>query len=100
MIEKLKALNVERIDLEEAVELMGLAQQQLVVYGAYTLPIPAWLATAHNLLHEDIQRRQRDALKARQRELDTKLKALRTREEQRAQIEAELAQVKDALGDK
>lgn len=100
MIDALKALNVERIDLEQAVELKAAAAAQLAVYLGHEIPVPAWLTTASNALDEDIRRRQRDALKARQRELTSKLAGLRSREELRADLEAELTKVSNAIGDK
>ncbi len=100
MNDKLKALNVERIDLEEALELKAVANAQVNLYVGYEIPIPAWLASASAALDDDIRRRRRDALKARERELSSKLAGLRSREEQRADLEAELTKVSNALGDK
>lgn len=97
-IAELKALNTERLDLDEAVELKAQAHGMLAVYQAYQVPVPGWLTHANIALDEEIKRRQRDALKARERELTSKLAGLRTREEQRADLEAELAKVNNALG--
>lgn len=99
-IAELKALNVERIDLDEAVALKVQAHGMLTVYQAYQVPVPGWLTNANIALDEEIKRRQRDALKARERELSSKLAGLRTREEQRVDLEAELLKVTNALGDK
>lgn len=97
-IAELKSLNVERLDLDEAVALKAQAHGMLSVYQAYQVPIPGWLTNANIALDEEIKRRQRDALKAREREIATKLAGLRTREEQRAELEAELQKVTNALG--
>lgn len=97
MLDKIRTLNLERLDAEEAIELVAAGRAALTEYGRYSLPAPAWLTDGVNALDADIQRRRTDMLQARRKELLAKQAALKSREEQRADIEAELARLGELL---
>jgi len=95
---QLKNLNVDRMDVDEAISLATMARAYANGYEHYGVSPPAWLTGAIETLDVEINRRRRDILQSRKRELEANLTQLRTRQEQRADAEAELARLNDALG--
>lgn len=98
LFEKLRTLNVDRIDIDDAIELVTYARHAEQTYSGYQVPTPEWLKDAMVALDNEIRSRRRDMLEARKRELFTRLGALKTREEKKEELSAELAKVNDALG--
>jgi len=97
-LQQLKNLNVERIDVDEAIAMATWARASANGYDHYGVTPPAWLTAAIETLDAEINRRRRDILVARKREIEANLTQLRTREERRHDAEAELARLNDALG--
>lgn len=98
LFEKLRTLNVERIDIDDAIELVTYARHAEQTYLGYQVPAPEWLKDAMSKLDGEIKSRRRDMLDARRKELASRLGALKTREEKKEELLAELAKVNDALG--
>lgn len=98
MLEKLKNLNVDRLDIEEAVALATWGRATQNGYTHYQVPAPKWLGDAIDTLDVEINRRRREMLLARKAELEANLTQLRTREERKADAQSELAALNDALG--
>lgn len=98
MLEKLRNLTVDRIDLDEAVALATLARATSHGYTHYDVPAPAWLTNAIDQLDGEINRRRKDILQARSREVAAELTQLQTREERRAKLMAEQSRLNDAIG--
>lgn len=97
-LSKLRALNTERMDLDEIVELTTVGRACEGTYKAHQLPVPTWLTDSLVTLDTELHARRRDALMARKKELEATSASLRTREERALQTARELAEVNDALG--
>lgn len=98
MLEKLRSINIDRMDIDEAIELAAFGKVAATTYGAYEVPVPDWLTDSLKTLDADIKRRRRDALEARLKTLQARKAALRSRDEERADIDAELARLSGVLG--
>lgn len=98
MYQKLKNLDVEKTDLDEQVFLLATAEQVKGKYEVLLLPVPDWLENASKLLKLEIDLRRKDMLAKRKRELENGLAALRTAEEKRADMRAELERLTAQLG--
>ena len=97
MIAQLKSLNVDRIDLDEAVSLLAFANSVGAEYEAQGLPIPEWLQDAARTLRNEIALRARDAREKRVKELRRSLDGLRTTEEKRKSYQKELRELEVSL---
>lgn len=98
MLHLLKSLNIDLIDIDDAVELVTFARLAEQTYTTYEVPAPGWLKDGINVLDREIKSRRRDMLHARQLEIAARLKSLKTRDEQKADLEAEQVKVNAALG--
>lgn len=97
MLERLKNLNIDRIDLDEAVALVAIGKMAQTTYAGFEVPAPRWLGESLETLSDEIRRRRREMLVARQRELAAQVSTLKSREERRADAEAELARINAQL---
>lgn len=100
IVAALKNLNVDRIDVHDAVCLVAMARATESQYAVYGVVAPDWLTEGIATLDAEIRRKRRDMLMARQKEVEASLTQLQTREEKRAKLEAEQAALRDALGPK
>lgn len=90
MYDKLKALNVDRLDLDEAVALRALACSIKQEYELHALEQPRWLQDAARALDEEIARRRRDSLLRRRSEVKARLDGLKPASEKRRELAREL----------
>jgi len=97
MLEKLKNLNIDRMDLDEAIALATLGRATANGYDYYKVPAPKWLENGLRMLDEEINRRRKELLQSRLREVEAEQTALRTREERRADLTAEHARLQAEL---
>jgi len=93
MIAKLKNLDMERMDLDDAVELLTVANSMRVTYDAEQVEVPEWLDTSVRELKREIRSRQQDSRERRLKELKARREALATPDEKRAKIEKEIAEL-------
>lgn len=98
MLDKLKTLNLERMDLEECIELHAYATNVEVTFKRFEVPVPTYIVDGLDSLARDIRSRREDALKARLKEIKARKAALRTREEQRAELDNEEQRLTQLLG--
>lgn len=98
MLEKLKTLNLDRMDLDEAVALVTIGRATEAGYAHYSVSAPQWLTDALGSLDGEIKRRRRDMLEARRKEIQANLTQLKTREEKKDELAAELKKLDAALG--
>lgn len=98
LMQALKQLNLERIDVHEAVALVAQARLVQAEYTGYGVTPPDFLTNAIGQLDGEIKRKRRDMLLARQREVAANLASLQTREEKKEALLAEQAALNDALG--
>lgn len=98
MFQRLRTLQIDRIDVDEAVELVTFGREAEKTYATYLVPTPEWLKDGIAQLDGEIKRRRRDMLEMRKKEVQAKLTALKSRDERKAEAEAELGKLNDALG--
>lgn len=93
MMEKLKSLQLQRMDVDEMIELATWGRAMHNGYSYYDVPSPAWLSDALAQLDGEIKRRRQELLQARLQEIRSRMQALKTREERKADLDAEEAQL-------
>jgi hypothetical protein len=98
MLDKLKAVNLERIDLDEAVELLTYGKSMQATYLEQKLEAPDWLKETVASLTKDIAGRRDDNLKRALKSLETKREAFKTRDQKLQETDAEIARIKAELG--
>lgn len=98
MLEKLKNLNLDRIDLDEAVSLLALGRMTQSGYKQFDVPSPHWLNDVLDLLEAEVLRRRREMLAARKKEIAAQLTSLESPAERRKKLEAEAARIDSQLG--
>jgi hypothetical protein len=98
LFQRIRTLQVDRLDVDEAIELVTFGRIAETTYSGYNVPTPEWLKDGIAQLDTEIKRRRRDMLEARAKELKAKLSTLKSREERKSETEAELAKLNDALG--
>lgn len=97
MIAKLKNLDLERMDLDDAVELLTLANSLRITYDAEQVEVPEWLDTSVRELKREIRTRQQDSRERRLKELKARREALATTEEKRSKIDREIEELEKAM---
>lgn len=97
MLQQLRNLNVDRIDLDEAIALEAYGGMVRDRYVARQLPIPEWIEDALRLLGKEILSRRSEMLEKRRRELRARLEAEMTASERKAKLRKELDEVETQL---
>jgi len=93
MVQKLKSLDLERMDLDDAVELLSVANLMHATYNTEQVDVPEWLDTSIRELKREIRTRQQDSRERRLKELKSRREALATTEEKRLKIDNEIAEL-------
>jgi hypothetical protein len=93
MLEKLKGFEAERCGAEELVALSAFGRSLAEEYTRLKLDAPDWLNDRIAEVGRELQARLADMKAKRVKELKAKLSTLRTAEERRKDIEAELARL-------
>jgi len=92
-IDRLKNFNVDATDIDELVAISAFARSLAAEYEANTLEKPEWLETKSAELKREINGRQADARAKKIKEIKLKLGTLKTAEEKRNELNAELARL-------
>lgn len=97
MLQQLRNLNVDRMDLDEAVALEAYGALVREGYVSRSLPVPEWIEDALRLLGKEIVTRRSEMLEKRRRELRARLEAEMTATERRSKLRKELDDVETQL---
>lgn len=97
IIDRLKTLNLERLDADEAIADYVSAKGLIAGFGEFGVAPPTWLSDVSKNLGDEIRRRHRDMQVARLRELEAQETALLSRDEKRAAIKAEAEKLRAQL---
>ena len=89
MLQSLKRLNVDTVDMEEALSLRAFAKSLVSEYESALIPVPEWLADAVRRLNAEIANRRRDVLELRLKEIKREQSGLMTAAEKREKLAAE-----------
>lgn len=98
MLAQLRNVNVDRIDLDEAIGLLAFGELMLRSYPEHGLSVPEWLDENVKLLRREVNTRQRESLEKRRKELQLGIERTRTAQERRDAYARELADVEAKLG--
>lgn len=98
IVEKLKGLNLDRMEFDEAVELYAHATLIEGAYKNFETEQPEWLVEALGALQKDIRDRRRDAIAHELKLTDAALNGLKTVTEKKAELLAKQERLKAQLG--
>lgn len=96
--DRLRNLDVERLSLDEAIELSAFAKILRVEFEAQQSEVPDYVSLALKSLGREIHARQADALEKRLRELKLRREALKPAEKRRQETDDEIAALEAKLG--
>lgn len=98
MLERLKTLNVDRIELDEAIELLALAEVVEAKFAAVGLTAaPEYLTDAIRTLKSEIAGRMRDAREKRLKQIRAQKTQLMSADEKRLALSKEEAELEELL---
>lgn len=97
MLNELKNLQLDRLDLDEIVALYGLGDSIRKVNAEYGLPQPEWLTTNLETLQKEIKSKRRDSLERALKLAKARKEQLKTIDERRKDTEAEIERLEQAL---
>jgi hypothetical protein len=98
LIQRLKAFDADRCDLDELVFLHSESRSAAAAYVDNGLMVPEWLTDATAQISQEISTRRRDQLIKEAKLLDVQEQALKTRSEKRDQIASRRAEIDRLLG--
>lgn len=93
MIDQLKRANLDTYDIEQLVELSAIARVMRTEFEATQAEVPSWLDDRTREIRRAISAKQEDVRGARLSELKSRRSALRTTEEKRQELDAEIAKL-------
>ena len=96
MLDRLRNLDVERLDVDEMVALSLFARDLAEEYKTLGLDAPEWLDVRSTEVRREISTRRADLRDKRIRELRASLSALKTKEERKVELHAELERLEAA----
>lgn len=94
---QLKNFDVERLNLDEVVELAAFARVYREEYEKNGGEVPTWLSDSLKSLRREINVRQLDGVEKTLREKISRLEALKPAEQKRQELQAEIDALKQRL---
>lgn len=98
MLNRIRNIEADRMDLDEFVELLMFGKLALQTYSDNILEPPQWLVEGVGTLEKTVKERRRDNLEKAMKEKKARLETLKSAEEKRADLLAEIAKLQAALG--
>lgn len=95
MFDQLKNLDIDRMDLDEAVALLAFGKAVRAEYDSVQVEVPEWVDARIRELKREIHARQADSRDKRLRELKARREALKPAEERRSEIDAEIKRLEE-----
>lgn len=95
--ERLKNFQVDRLDVGELLELRAVGKLLRVEYEAADVPTPEWLTDSLRTLNTEVDRRRKDELERRLKQLKAEDSADRTASERREDRAKERERIEKAL---
>ena len=99
IIDALKRLNLEAMDMDDMVALYSAAKRLREGYEEYKLQVPDFLTDSMALLDRDIKSRRRDYLIRQMKVLEAKKQRLMSREEQKNEVDNRVEEIKKMLNE-
>lgn len=98
VLNRLRALNCDRSDIDELVALQSFAEVLQATYAGSGLVVPEWLSDSLVTLKREIADRRRDELLREAKLLDAQENRLLSREEQRDKVRRRRDEINKLLG--
>jgi len=98
MLQQLKNLNIERLDLDEGVALAAFGRAMEAEYAHVSAEAPDWLTDNLKALRKEVRQRLQDTLESRLLEVTSRIESLSTVEEKRAKLREEKERLMAKLG--
>ena len=86
-------LPADRLDVADLIGLSAFARIATDEYAKHGLTVPEWVTDKQNLVAREISTRSADAKAARLKDLKARRAALKTAEEKRVDLDAEIAKL-------
>lgn len=96
MFEQLKNLNLDRMELDEAIGLYAYGKHLQGTYAEFSIDPPSWLTINLKSLSREIQSRDADRKEKLLSELRSRRDALRTPDEKRKELDEKIAALEAA----
>ena len=93
MLDKLKNFDVDRMDVDELMEMSILAREMSAEYQHYGSKVPEWLVERGKSIAREIKARLSDTLEKELREKRSRLEQLIPASERREQLQREIAEL-------
>lgn len=98
MLEKFKNFDVDRMDLDDLISLLAFGKLMRAEYEKLGLEEPDWVNDKLKTLHREIKSKIAEKLASRASEIGSRLEALKTPTQKKAELERELKKIKALLG--
>ncbi len=96
MLTELKTLELNRMDLDEAIALSAFARLLKAEYEHVDAEAPIWLDDRIRDIRNEVRDRLRDSVQKRLRELYSRRESLLTADEKRKKLDVEIAKLESA----
>lgn len=96
MLKQLRDFHPENTDVDEMVALSAFGRTIAAEYAAISVDAPEWLESQRKVIGREINSRLSDLREKRKREIKARLATLKTAEERRTELSAELARLEEA----
>lgn len=97
MLKELRALNHDRIDVDEAIGYLAYAKMVQAEYEHAGIDAPDWLDAVVKSLRRTIREKTQDRLQARLSEATSRMETLKTPEQKRSELKKEIADLNQKL---
>lgn len=100
MMEQIRNLNLDRIDLDDAVGMLAFANVVSATYAEMKMEPPAWFTDKRGSLSGYVEQRRKENLTKAAKEIKAELNKLKTAEEKRSELNARLKEIEAAMASK
>lgn len=97
MLDQLRNLNLDRVDIEDMVALKTFSTALFSGFSEVGLPVPEWIREKNEQLTVEIRNRRRDLLLREKKALQSEADKLRTPAERREDLQKRLAAIDGEL---
>lgn len=93
MLDQIRNLDVDRLQLPEALELHAVGSATLESFKRFEVDPPGWLANGIETLEVEIRRARRDMLSKKLADANARVETYKSQKQKRMDAEAEIARI-------
>ena len=97
MLQKLRSIAVDRLDVEDCVELLAYGKMVVGEMQSTEIPVPDWLTDSLSTLKNEVKARRRDALEKALRQAKLRQQSMKTLDEKRKDTADEIERLEKLL---